>query len=234
MKNQTHASTQSHLDIEDIRDDLVILKNGKVDLVLETTAINFSLLSEMEQDARINGFAGLLNSLNFPLQVFIHTESVDITKYIAKIKEYKKNAKNEKIALQIDYYLDFIKGLIEKNEVLDKRFFLIIPYYPETLKKTNPIKTAMGKEERILNIDGLIEKAKIELIQRKDTLIKLLLRMGLRTKQLTTEDLINLFYKLYNSDSISLNTIKSPKEDFLAPIVSSEVDFISTNPNEIN
>jgi hypothetical protein len=81
------GTTQDHLDIKDIRNDLVILRNGNVALVLETTALNFDLLSEDEQDARILAFAGLMNSVTFPIQIMIHTERTDVTNYIEKLQE---------------------------------------------------------------------------------------------------------------------------------------------------
>src|SRR3990170_5086173 len=101
-------STQEHLDIEDIRDDVVLLKNGSASALLQTTAVNFDLLSETEQDSMIFAFASLLNSLNFPIQILVRTKRMDITNYLYRIGEAKKNAPNPTLLNHIKRYEKFI------------------------------------------------------------------------------------------------------------------------------
>src|SRR3989344_1118185 len=95
------ASTQQHLDIEDIRDDIVILKNGNAVVVLETNAVNFDLLSEREQDAMIFAYAALLNSLTYPIQVLVRTRRMDISNYLQTLAEAQQKAPNQQIGYQI-------------------------------------------------------------------------------------------------------------------------------------
>lgn len=214
------ASTQDHLDIEDVRDDLLILKDGRVSLVIETSAVNFSLLSEVEQDAKITAFAGLLNSINYNLQVVVHTETVDISKYLATLEQYMIKQSSERIRYQIRDYLEFIKNIIKRNDVLDKRFYVVLPYIPFGVKRTSPLRQFFGKPNRIVDLDKLLERAKLDLYPKKDAVIKLLQRMGIRSRQLATEEIIRLFYKLYNIENTALPKTELPQEEYMTGLVS--------------
>ena len=213
------ATTQEHLDIVDIKDDLIVLKNGNVCIVMETSAVNFYLLSNMEQESKIYAFAGLLNSLNFYVQVLIRTESIDISRYLKHIDEYKAKQASPKIKYQIDIYRKFIKDLIVKNNVLDKHFYIIIPYLAWNPKRPSLVKQFFGKEPTINNVDNLISQAKVRLYPRRDHITKQIARMGIHSKQLTTSDLVKLFYSAYNPMSAKLS---GNLEDFISPIVSSQ------------
>src|SRR5436189_4267741 len=101
-------STQEHLDIEDIRDDMVVLKNGKVSIVIETTSINFELLDPAEQDARIYSFASFLNSIRFPIQIVMRTQRTDIAKYLKLLDSYKSKITSQQVVSQVTLYQDFI------------------------------------------------------------------------------------------------------------------------------
>src|SRR3990167_9436445 len=132
------ASTQAHLDIEDIRDDLLVLKNGNVVIVLQTNAVNFDLLSEQEQDAMIFAYSQMLNSLSFPIQILIRSKLMDISSYLQKLREAKHQQTNHALIAQMELYENFIKELIAKNNVLDKRFYVIIPYTELSFSSLNP------------------------------------------------------------------------------------------------
>jgi len=124
---RTTASTQDHLAIKDIRDDLVITKSGTVAMVIQTSAINFDLLAEYEQDSKIFAFAGLLNSLNFHIQILIRTRRIDISNYVDYLKNQEKADMTPGLKKQLNIYTQFIQRLIIENDVLDKNFFLVIP-----------------------------------------------------------------------------------------------------------
>ncbi|HCQ92586.1 TPA: hypothetical protein DIU13_01235, partial [Candidatus Beckwithbacteria bacterium] len=119
------ASTQDHLDIEDIRNDLVILKDGSCCLILQTTAVNFSLLSEGEQDATIYAYAGMLNSLTFPVQILIHSQKKNIQSYLALLNTQEQKIKNPLLKGQLVKYRDFITQTVKENDVLDKKFYIV-------------------------------------------------------------------------------------------------------------
>jgi hypothetical protein len=122
------ATTQQHLDIHTLKDHLVILKDGSVALVLQTSAINFGLLSEEEQDATIFGYASLINSLSFPVQIILRSTRKDITEYVERLDQQLESIRSQKIKEQIIKYRTFIKGLVKENKVMEKKFFVVIPY----------------------------------------------------------------------------------------------------------
>lgn len=192
------APTQDHLDIEKIVDDLVVLKDGTVGLVLMTTSVNFDLLSEMEQDAKIAAFGQLLNSLTHSFQIVIMTKKINIRGYIDYVKSYINRQISPGLQRQMSIYTKFVQNLIVKNEILDKKFYIVIPFRSLIVTKTDPMKQMMGKDERITNVDHIIEQAKAYLYPKRDHVIKQLLRIGLDSHQLTSKELIELVFEVYN------------------------------------
>jgi len=202
---RTTASTQDHLEIKDIVDDLVITKSGTVAMVIQTSAINFDLLAEYEQDSKIFAFAGLLNSLNFHIQILIRTRRIDISNYVNYLKNQERSDMTPGLKKQLNIYTQFIQRLIIENDVLDKNFFLVIPYNPGgSIPTANILKSKKSKQEIEQNMQmkqsQLLEKAKIFLFPKRDHILKQLNRMGLGGKQLTTKELITEFYTIYNPE----------------------------------
>jgi len=202
---RTTASTQDHLEIRDIVDDLVITKSGTVAMVIQTSAINFDLLAEYEQDSKIFAFAGLLNSLNFHIQILIRTRRIDISNYVSYLKNQERSDMTPGLKKQLNIYTQFIQRLIIENDVLDKNFFLVIPYNPGgSIPTANILKSKKSKQEIEQNMQmkqsQLLEKAKIFLFPKRDHILKQLNRMGLGGKQLTTKELITEFYTIYNPE----------------------------------
>ncbi|MGI5897991.1 MAG: hypothetical protein ACOX6Q_02420 [Candidatus Dojkabacteria bacterium] len=199
------ASTQEHLAIKEIADDLVINKNGSVAMVIQTSSINFELLAEYEQDNKIYAFAGLLNSLNFRIQILIRTKRIDISSYIDYLNLQKQREMSEGLKKQLEIYSKFVQNLIVQNDVLDKSFFIVIPYYPGgQLPGVSILKSKKTKEEeekfKKMEVGQLLEKAKIFLYPKRDHIIKQLSRMGLFGHQLTDKELISEFYTIYNPE----------------------------------
>lgn len=206
---RTTWSTQDHLEVKEIVDDLVITKSGTVALVVQTSAINFDLLAEYEQDSKIYAFAGLLNSLNFHIQILIRTRRIDISNYIDYLKKQEELAMSEGLKKQLQIYTHFIENLIVENDVLDKNFFIVIPFNPAgDIAVTNILKNKKNKDElekqMQMKQDQLLEKAKIFLYPKRDHILKQLGRMGLFGHQLTTKELITEFYIIYNPDEKQL------------------------------
>jgi len=201
VKN-SKMSTQDHLEIEDIRDDLILLKDGRVSLVMETGAVNFDLLSEEEQDAKIKTFAGMLNSLNFQMQIVILTERSDLTAYVEKLTAYKEQQTSKPLIRQIEIYIQFIKNLTYNREVLDKRFFIIIPEVSAEVQRTSIVKQIFGKRIQITNRKVIFEKAKINLYPKRDHVLKQFNKMGIEAWQLKNDQLVRLYYSMYDPDKI--------------------------------
>jgi hypothetical protein len=207
---RTTASTQEHLEVKEIVDDLVITKSGSVALVLQTSAINFDLLAEYEQDSKIYAFAGLLNSLNFHIQILIRTRRIDISNYVDYLKSQEEKNMSEGLRKQLQIYTEFIQNLIVQNDVLDKTFLIIIPYNPAgDIPGTGLFKSKQTKEEiekaMQMKQEQLIEKAKIFLYPKRDHILKQIGRMGLFGHQLTNKELIAELYTIYNPDEELVN-----------------------------
>jgi len=208
------ASTQTHLDIEDIRDNLVILKDGSCCLILQTTAVNFSLLSEGEQDATIYAYAGLLNSLTFPIQIVIRSQKKDINSYLALLTTQKQKIRNPLLKNQLEKYHQFIRKTVQENEVLDKKFYLVIPFSSLELGVASTLTSTIKKKPGLpFDKDYILQKAKTKLFPKRDHLIQQLTRLGLKVRQLTTPELIKLFFQHYNPDSGSIEFNQSTGYD---------------------
>lgn len=222
------ASTQDHLDIEDIRDDIVLLKNGSATAVLQTTAVNFDLLSETEQDSLIFAYAGLLNSLTFPLQVFIRTKRMDVSNYLFRIQEAKARSHNENLSAQIEKYETFITDLVSNNQVLDKRFYVAIPYIGLDLSQvTSNIATLFKKRSKSLDKWALLEKAKVNLGPKVEHMIKQFSSIGVKPVRLNTEELIELFYDLYNPEIAREEKAALGPQEYTTPIVEPSLALVA-------
>lgn len=218
------VSTQQHLDIEDIRDDLVVLKNGTVSAVLETTAVNFDLLDPQEQSASIGTFAALLNSLTFPIQIVISTQQTDTSKYLGLLDEYRQKVGDGPLGQQVTIYQEFIRNLTTNTQILNKRFFAIVPTIAApTVSKSNPIKGLFGKQEHIINISDLVEKAKIELSPKRDHLIKQFGNMNLQARQLKNDELIKLYYSIYEPDKVGLDVLEVRRDNISGAVVTTDI-----------
>lgn len=203
MSQPIKASTQEHLDIYTIKDHLVYLKDGSVALVLQTTAINFNLLSEEEQNATIYAYAALLNSLSFTIQILIRSQRKNITDYLDRLDQRIQITNSQKIKETIINYRQFVKSLVKENQVLEKKFYIVVPFSTYelglTAKSFNPFTKSPQKPP--FDLDHITEKASLTLYPRRDHLIRQFARLGLSAKQLTSTELTNLFHHAYNPNS---------------------------------
>jgi type IV secretory pathway VirB4 component len=213
------SSTQEHLDILDIRDNVVILKNGNACGVLQTNAVNFDLLSEPEQDALIFAYASLLNSLTFPIQVVIRSKRMDISSYIEKLEVAREAQTNSRLQRQIVRYAEFVKDLIAKNNVLDKRFYIVIPYSELKIGSLAPTQVLLGKKRVSFDKWQVLEKAKTALAPKEDQIVRALSRLGIKTKVLTTQELVELFYDIYNPNSAAEQKVSINVQEYTSPVV---------------
>lgn len=198
------TTTQQFLDIFDITNNVLILKNGTTAIVLTVDAMNFGLLAEEEQDAIMYAYAGLLNSLNYPVQIVIQSKTKDVTGYLRKLAEQEEKTQNETIRKRIVQYRQFVSNLIHERNVLDKRFYVTIPASPIEMGLINAQTFVPGKSDfSISDVDRsvLIEKATNLLEPKRDHLITQFARIGLFSRQLSTQEIIQLFYVNYNPES---------------------------------
>ncbi|MEK7525936.1 MAG: hypothetical protein AAB546_00455 [Patescibacteria group bacterium] len=195
------STSQKQLPIADIIDDIALFKDGGACLVLESTSLNFGLLSEKEQEAVVAAYAALINSLTFSAQILIKSQRKDITSYLKYLDESFTKLQNPKLVGVAKAYKKFITETVKKKNVLGKRFFVIIPFSPlelgvaksfATFIKTNSEKPLPFAKSYVL------KKAKLILIPRRDHLTRQARRLGLRLKQLTNQQLIELYFDVYN------------------------------------
>lgn len=199
--NKSTPSTQRYLPIAEIRDDSVILKDGTLRAVLLVSSINFALKSEDEQNAIVSGYIGFLNSLDAPLQIMIQSRMLDLDSYLENLKEAERNQTNELLKMQMGEYRQYIASLVELENIMTKRFFVIVPYNPFTSKKRG----FFSRAQDVLYPTGVIKLSQKSFDMRRNELITIvekvrggLSSLGLRADMLDTQSLIELFYNTYN------------------------------------
>ena len=194
------STTQQFLDIHDITNNYVIMKDGTVSCIITVDAMNFGLLAEEEQDAVMYAYAGLLNSINYTVQIVIHSQTKDVTTYLQLLKDQESSASNETIRKRIRAYREFVGNLIHDRNVLDKKFYVVIPANSIELGIVGAKSVLPGQDKfDITSVERslLLERAANILDPRRDHLIAQFARIGLYSRQLTTQEIIQLFYVRY-------------------------------------
>jgi hypothetical protein len=193
------STGQSHLPIADICEDVVLYKDGGAAVVMESTSLNFSLLSEKEQEAVIAGYAGIINSLSFAIQIVVRTQRKDITSYLQFLSESSSKITNPGLVRLLQSYKKFILEAVKKKNVLGKKFYIVIPFSPLELGVTKSV-LSLTKRSGPLPFPKtyIVRKAKIVLYPKRDHLIRQSTRLGVKLRQLTTAELIDLYYQVYN------------------------------------
>lgn len=227
MAARIDNTTQNHLDIYDIKNDLVFLKNGSVSSVLQTTAVNFDLLSEIEQDAIIAAFSMLLNSITFPIQVVVRSKKLDITKYLEKIKRAELKIKDPLMKKQAESYRKYVHDVITENEVLSKSFYVVITTGSQAFTEPGSgpfdwVLKLMGKQSKRIevDIDKVNKEAQISLVPKVDHVINEFHRLGVRIQPLKTQELVELYFDIYNPASTQGQRIRTTIEDYKTAVVS--------------
>lgn len=188
------ATTQSFIEIEEIQDDIVLMKDFSAVTVLEVGAVNFWLLSQDEQTSMIQSYANLLNSLSFPVQILIVSKKMDISSYLEYIGAKLKAQSDPEHQKRLTNYQNFIKNTVKKTSVLEKRFFFVIPF--------NPLEMGVGgANTKGLKKDYVITRAKTALYPKRDNMIRLLSKIGLKATSVAKQGLTELYYNLYNNSA---------------------------------
>ena len=194
-------STQELIPIKEIRDDVVILKDGSLHVILMASTLNFALKSEEEQNAITMQYQNFLNSLDFTVQFFIQSRKLNIDSYVAMLAEIEKNQDNELMKIQTKEYIDFIKNFVKMSNVMAKSFYISVPYSTASMEVKKGFLgnfvSGFFKKTVSQEVDRF-EENKIQLQQRADIVSQGLARVGVRIAPLNTEELIELFYELFN------------------------------------
>lgn len=217
-KAKNPNSTQNSLLLSELRDNMVIMADGSFRAVVACKSINFDLMSSREREGVEYSYQNFLNSLNHPTQIMIRSQRVDIGPYIDKLMVIRQNQDNMLLGVLMDDYINFIDGLAQEANIMDKSFFIAIPFYPQG-DMTNIIEQGKGffgklmakPTNTITKIDTqTYEKAKSEIKNRVDGVIAGLFQLGVQSRQLTTKELGELYYNFYNPDT----AVREPLVDF--------------------
>jgi len=200
-KSKIHSSTQDFTEIVDVSDDIVFLKGGNACMIMEVSSVNFFLLSQDEQNARIYGYMALLNSLASAIQILIISRRVDLGNYIKLIEEKISNIQNQKVREQLTLYRDFIKDIIKGEGLLDKKIYIVIPFSQLELGVATTVKTQRPDKKNL----QLSERVKSALLSKRNNIATQVERMGLIARPLSTNELIKLYYELFNQEFITLD-----------------------------
>lgn len=203
-KNKVGVSTQQYLDIAEIKDDTVVMKDGTLRAVLLVSSINFALKSEDEQNAVISSYVSFLNNLSFSLQIVIQSRELDIDNYLEYLKGKEKEQLNKLLKVQTGDYIEYIKELTSLGKIMNKRFYVVVPYDPISDKHKGffSLVSEALKPATIIKLKEKTFKSYQEMLDRRlDSIIGGLESLGVAVARLDTQSLIELYYKTYNPET---------------------------------
>lgn len=200
---QKTSTTQDFIPIQEIRDGVIILKNGGMRAVVLASSLNFALKSQDEQSSILMQFQNFVNSLDFSIQIFVQSKKLDIRPYIALLEDRYKEQITELMKIQVREYIEFIKTFVESTNIMSKSFFVVIPYDPPIIAgNKNPLSSLFpGKnagKNAAQTADAQFQEFRSQLEQRVAVVEQGLVRCGVRAAELGTEEVVELFYKLFN------------------------------------
>ena len=213
------------VDIQEIKENAVILKDGSMRQIVMVGGVNFALKSELEQKIITEGYQNLLNGIDFPLQILVHSRKVNIEKYTQGLLTRKDSEESPLLKSQIDEYVEFVRGFVQKNAIMEKTFLVVVPFYPTSSigarqksllgnlfgskdKKEQDAAKAKGEKETALTF----HENMAQLAQRSGQVMSGLLNIGLDAALLENDALVELFYNFYNPQSIEREDVTMPKE----------------------
>lgn len=197
----TGNATQEFIPVREVRDGYAILKDGSMRAIIMTSSLNFALKSAEEQGAILYQFQDLLNSLDFSVQIFIESRKLDIRPYIALLENRLKEQNNDLMKIQTQEYINFVKNFTESTNIMTKSFFIVVPYMPAMLQNKSPLgifKKKETSEVKEKNATEAFEENRAQIEERIAVIEQGLVRCGVRVVQLGTEEIVELFYKLFN------------------------------------
>jgi hypothetical protein len=198
---KTSAATQQFVTIKDIKDGVVVLKSGQLCSVILASSVNFALKSTDEQQAILQQFQTFLNTLDFTLQIYVQSRRLNIEPYLALLQTREAGQDNDLMRVQLREYIEFIRTFTTEVDIMNKNFFVVVPYSPAPLNVTKGLTslfTGSPKKVSAAPADQQFEEHRIQLDQRVSLVVEGLSGVGVRTVQLKTDDLVELFYHAYN------------------------------------
>lgn len=223
-------STQNTLMIAEVRDGIVIMHDGSFRAVVMTKSINFDLMSPEERESVEFAYQGFINSLYFPVQIFIRSSKVDIRPYMEKLGRLRSQQDNMLLGMLTEDYIAYISALAQETNIMDKKFYIVIPYYPKGLESAQQVVEQSkgffsnifgGNKQGLVTInEDTLEKSKQELRNRVQAVMAGLNQVGVTGIPLDTQELIELYYDAYNPDTATRQQLGAvPVDDLTAPVV---------------
>jgi len=206
------SSTQQYVDVDKIRDGVIVLKSGALRSVLLVSSINFDLKSTDEQNAVISQYQSFLNSLDFPVQIVVSSRRFDISSYVELLTGVEKQQENELLRFQISEYKSFIKNLTDVSNIMSKYFYIVIPFSPVEDKTSGLGGKLFGifqTKEASNDTGQLFETYRSQLLQRVEHVSAVLSGTGVHLSQLNTEEIIELLYNSYNPSLFTATILKN-------------------------
>lgn len=194
-------ASQEFVPIQEVRDGVAVLKDGSMRGIVLASSLNFSLKGEDEKNAIISQFQDFLNSLDFSIQIFIQSRRLDIRPYLALLGTREKEQVSDLMKIQIREYVEFIKNFTESTNIMTKNFFVVVPYNPAIIQGKSgflPFSKKQTVAEKKQSGVEIFEENKTQLEQRISVVEQGLVRCGVRVARLGTEEIIELFYKIFN------------------------------------
>ncbi len=217
---QDTGNTEDLVAVEEMRDDAVLLKDGSLRQIIIVGGVNFALKSETEQNILTQSYQNFLNSMDFPLQIVVHSRKINVERYLEELARYQAEEPSPLLKNQAGEYSEFIRGFVRKNAIMEKSFFVVVPFTPVRLSIKNPIPSFLsffGKKKNPLQEQkSLDEKEKnfqeglAQLKQRVNQALEGLLAIGLEATVLNNEQLIELFYNFYNPERVEREKMNLP------------------------
>lgn len=223
------ASTQNMLQIAEIRDGIVIMSDGSFRSVVMAKSINFDLMSAQEQESVEAGYQAFLNSLYFDIQIFIRSQKVDIRPYLDKLAKTRSQEDNMLLGILMDDYIDFITDLSTESNIMDKYFYIVVPFFSNVsvkraITQSKNFFTGLSgmfnksKQPQVTVTEQVLDEAKDELRNRIQAVIGGLEQCGVKAVPLDTQELIELYYDFYNPDTATRQQLHN-FDDVSAPVI---------------
>lgn len=233
---QTKSSTQGSLLISEIKDGVVVLQDGSLRAVVMASAINFDLMSQQEQNGIEYAYQGFLNSLHFPIQIVVKSQKIDLDTYIEDLEKKHASQDNPLLAMLMEDYIANVRALVEEVNIMDKQFYVVIPFFPTVATKANffaNLSNIFKSTPTITVSESEFQQYKTELTNRVQLVTSGMNQMGIRAIPLNTQELVELYYSAYNPDVAPSQKLINHSDLQTGSVVKAERPPIATRPTPV-
>ncbi len=203
MSPVNSARTQDFVPVRDVKDNVVILKDGRMLGIMLASSINFSLKSMDEQEAILSQFQSFLNTVDFSLQFYVQSRRLDINPYLQQLAEREAVQENDLMKIQLREYMEFIRTFTAEAEIMSKNFFIVVPYTPTEINLKAGLSSLITGKKNLEIEEGKFQEHRTQIEQRMSLVEQGLARIGVRTVALQSEELVELYYHIFNPSDIS-------------------------------